>query len=380
MKPRFILAIAMILTLTLCGCTREVTRDDLPELMSDFSAPQAVNNQADHYAVLNGEHYIDLNRLSPDGTLDKIADNVPPGNPYMATIYSIATDGEFIFCSAQNMQSSTNYEYHFRNGIYRINVINNEILQLHEWERPNVYFNNYSIFIYGDYVYFFIDDSGLNRLCKVKKDGSDFEVLSDIGSDAIYSAFFIYNDEYYYLYDGNLYLADDEHLDGGTELYGNITRIDLYNGYFYFTVYNEEKVVFELFRAPVGNYSEPEFLFENIYNVNSGSSLKIDYDMTTDCPATPSSTFYNKLTNNTSISVINLDTGEEITNPACQKSLVNENISANNRWVNQDICEFQGLSGRYKIKVNVERNNNNSVNKGIRCGVYTAINSVKVSK
>ena len=164
------------------------------------------------------------------------------------------------------MQSSTNYEYHFRNGIYRINVINNEILQLHEWERPNVYFNNYSIFIYGDYVYFFIDDSGLNRLCKVKKDGSDFEVLSDIGSDAIYSAFFIYNDEYYYLYDGNLYLADDEHLDGGTELYGNITRIDLYNGYFYFTVYNEEKVVFELFRAPVGNYSEPEFLFENIYN------------------------------------------------------------------------------------------------------------------
>ena len=68
------------------------------------------------------------------------------------------------------------------------------------------------------------------------------------------------------MYDGNLYLADDEHLDGGTELYGNITRIDLYNGYFYFTVYNEEKVVFELFRAPVGNYSEPEFLFENIYN------------------------------------------------------------------------------------------------------------------
>ena len=266
MKPRFILAIAMILTLTLCGCTREVTRDDLPELMSDFSAPQAVNNQTNHYVMLNGEHYIDLSRLSSDGTLDKIADNVPPGNPYMATIYSIATDGEFIFCSAQNMQSSTNYEYHFRNGIYRINVINNEILQLHEWERPNVYFNNYSIFIYGDYVYFFIDDSGLNRLCKVKKDGSDFEVLSDIGSDAIYSAFFIYNDEYYYLYDGNLYLADDEHLDGGTELYGNITRIDLYNGYFYFTVYNEEKVVFELFRAPVGNYSEPEFLFENINN------------------------------------------------------------------------------------------------------------------
>lgn len=133
-------------------------------------------------------------------------------------------------------------------------------------------------------------------------------------------------------------------------------------------------------KSQENNVMQTSALFENIYNVNSGSSLKIDYDMTTDCPATPSSTFYNKLTNNTSISVINLDTGEEITNPACQKSLVNENISANNRWVNQDICEFQGLSGRYKIKVNVERNNNNSVNKGIRCGVYTAINSVKVSK
>ena len=146
-KKLFIFTYIMMLVCLCAGCNTQTKYVELSQdVLQSFTPLQAVNNQTNHYVMLNGEHYIDLSRLSPDGTLDKIAENVPVGNPYMATIYSIATDGEYIFCSAQNMQSSTDYEYHFRNGIYRIDVVNNEILPLHEWERPNVYFNNYSIF------------------------------------------------------------------------------------------------------------------------------------------------------------------------------------------------------------------------------------------
>lgn len=117
-------------------------------------------------------------------------------------------------------------------------------------------------------------------------------------------------------------------------------------------------------------------MFETVYNVNSGGSITIDYDMSMSCPSP--NQYYDELTNYTKISLYNVLTNEEISD-TCESTLINKNINNENRWINQNPCEFRNLDeGEYKIKVSVERNNNNSAGKGIRCGVYTAINSVEI--
>ena len=261
MKPRFILAIAMILTLTLCGCTREVTRDDLPELMSDFSAPQAVDNQADHYAVLNGEHYIDLNRLSPDGTLDKIADNVPPGNPYMADFKYLAADGEYLYCNAKNMQTSEENEYHMRSGIYRIDVTNNTIIPLLEWENDEYTYSNPWLYLRDGYIYFLLD----LQLCRIKTDGTEFEKLSDYNDSYRCTNFFIDDNGYcYYIQNLTLYRASDTSLADSEELISDVGKVTLYDGYLYYSdsILSEDSSC--LYRVPLDFSSDVQLLADDM--------------------------------------------------------------------------------------------------------------------
>lgn len=246
------MAITIIYIAILTGCTPNgngeiIKNNDKIEIISayidsNYMLTNPYGNTIKHYCIINGKHYFDLNLLSIDGTMNKIADNIPYGNPFNASINGIATDGEYLYCHAWNLQINEYLPNERRSGLYKIDVNNKTVELLYEWETPSYINNNYSIVFEGEYIYFFIPVSNTNDLCRIKKDGTNFEKLTNNDGN-IYTGIFFVNDQVFYHKDGNLYKTVINDIDNGILVYENLYTIELYKGYFYCTTSNEKEFI-----------------------------------------------------------------------------------------------------------------------------------------
>jgi hypothetical protein len=253
-KVKYIIFISIIITYIVItiGCTSGGNNDivkDIDKIVnvstyihSNFEPINFYSNQAKHYCMINDKHYFDLNVMSEDGTINKISDNIPYGNPFNANIYGIATDGEYLYCHAWNLQINKNLANERKLGLYKIDVNKKTVEPLYEWETPDYISNSYSITFEGEYIYFFMSIGNTNDLCRIKKDGTDFEKLTNNKEDTIYNGIFFVNDQVFYHKNSKLYKTTINNIDSGIMIYENLYTIELYKGYFYCTtpsLYNE---------------------------------------------------------------------------------------------------------------------------------------------
>lgn len=243
------------------GCAdSNVSKEVNMDVLDYFKNPSQVHYQDNNYVMLNGVHYIDLNRLSPDGTLDKIADNIPYGNPYMADIYGIATDGEYLYCIAKNLQYKEDNKNHMKTGLYKIDISTNEIFPLYEWDEAGVHL---PINFDGDYIYFFIYDSDSHQLCRIKKNGEGFEQLTNYAG-MYYLGFFMIDGYYYYIENGEFYRTANKDFSEAEMLLSNINTMKYCNGYFYYTRATDEEYVYNLYRIDSGFTGKEELLIDDL--------------------------------------------------------------------------------------------------------------------
>ena len=248
---RFILLSITIFVITGCSYNNQ-----------DFTVCNPDTNQVKHYCMIGDKHYFDLNVMSENGTMNKIAGNIPYGNPWNANIYSIATDGEYLYCHTFNLQTKEDIAHERKLGLYKIDVENNIITPLHEWEFPkNGSINHYSITFEGEYVYFFISNGTANDICRIKKDGTEFEQLTN-NQGSVYSGLFFVDGNVYYHKDNNLYITTLDNLDSGELFYENLYTIELYNGYFYCTTYDDNK---EFIRIKTDDPKNVEVLIDDMH-------------------------------------------------------------------------------------------------------------------
>ena len=250
---KFIFIIVMLLLLI--SCNNSLNTDEFIPLGID-------SNQTQHYCMIGDKHYFDLNVMSENGTMNKIAENIPYGNPFSSEIFGIATDGEYLYCHAYNLQIKEDTADELKSGLYKIDVENNIITPLHEWDTPKYRSNNYSIKFREDYVYFFKSNNyESNDVCRVKKDGTEFEQLTD-NKESTYSGLFFAGDRVYYHRNSNLYKTTLDNLENGELFYEDLYSIELYNGYFY-CLENKTNTFIEI---KENDTSSMRVLFADMYN------------------------------------------------------------------------------------------------------------------
>ena len=227
--------IFITIAILLISCQSRET-DVTTYIKSNYQPINPYSNQAKHYVMIDGNHYFDLNVLSDDGTMDKIADNIPYGNPFNANIYGIATDGEYLYCLAWNLQIDENLVDHRNSGLYKIDVNTKTVEPLHEWETPKYISNNYSIAFADDYLYFTKSIGETNEVFRIKTDGLDFEQLTNNNEGLPYMGIFLIDTSVFYVQNGNLYKTMFGDFNNSSVIYENLYAVELYNGYFYITI------------------------------------------------------------------------------------------------------------------------------------------------
>ncbi len=241
---KYIVLITIIYIVIITGCfsckNNEIVKDtDKTEnagiyINSNYIPLNPYSNQVKHYCMIDDKHYFDLNVMSDDGTMNKISDNIPYGNPFNSNIFGIATDGEYLYCHAWNLQINENSTNERKLGLYKIDVNKKIVEPLYEWETPNGISNHYSITFEGVYIYFFMSTGNTNDLCRIKKDGTGFEKLTN-NDGSVYTGMFFVNDQVFYHKESKLYKTTIDNIDNGILFYENLSTIELYNGYFYCT-------------------------------------------------------------------------------------------------------------------------------------------------
>ena len=218
------------------GCAPAVINDVSAYINSDYTPLTSYSSRENHYCMIDGKHYFDLNVLSDNGTMNKIADNIPYGNPFRADIYGIETDGEYLYCCAMNLWIDEDNEVSASDrtlGIYKIDVNAKTVQPLYEWESPPSRSNIWSLIFEGDYIYFFMTVGETNDICRIKKDGTDFEKLTANNEIVSYGGLYFAGDAVYYNNLGKLYKTTADNLETGELIYENIHSIELYKDYFY---------------------------------------------------------------------------------------------------------------------------------------------------
>lgn len=257
----FFIIICFIICLTIfISCS---SKNNQTEYNHEIYIPLNINsNRIQHYCMINDKNYFDLCALADNGTINYISDNIPPGNKINTIINGITTDGQYLYCHARDMQINDSGKIMPYTGIYKIDIINNEINVLAEWDTPNYRHNYYSMQINGDYIYFFKDnDYKSNDICRVKINGTEYEQLTN-NKGSIYTGIFFINDTVYYHKDINLYKTTINNLDNGELFFENLYAIELYNGYFY-CISNTENTFLKI---KADDPTSVNVLFNDIYN------------------------------------------------------------------------------------------------------------------
>jgi len=252
----------MTVAILLISCQSRET-DITTYTKSDYQPINSYSNQGKHYVMIEGNHYFDLNVLSDDGTMDKIADNIPYGNPFNANIYGIATDGEYLYCLAWNLRIDENLADHRKSGLYKIDVNNKTVEPLYEWETPKYVSNNYSMTFTDQYLYFTKSIGDTNEVCRIKKDGSDFEQLTNNNEGLPYMGIFLLDNSVFYVKNGNLYKTTFDDFDNASVVYENLYAVELYEGYFYLTITTQNENT-ELIRIKADDPSSTEMLINDM--------------------------------------------------------------------------------------------------------------------
>ena len=242
--------------------TEEKNTDAFTDQTIDFLAINLKSNHQREYCVIQGNSYIQLGKLNHENVLEKIADNLPPiNNKHDATVHGITTDGTFLYAYIRIFTYEDNKVLR-RTYLYRINPVTGEYISLYDYEQPSVINNNFSLNLFGDYLYFFIpNDAGYNELCRVKTDGSEYEQLTQGNTqDGIYTGMIEYDHVYYLIKNNCVYRTTAISMKDAELFLENITTIELYQDTLYFV---RDSTMYRI------NLREPdkiELCFENIYD------------------------------------------------------------------------------------------------------------------
>jgi len=245
----------------LLSCEKQVVNNGNAAIDTIVFSPivQYTNRQM-RYCNIENTNYIEYAMINHNNELNYFNDNIPPikqKNDAMAR--SVTTDGEklYVYTRVLTVEEEiiTNKTY-----IYKIDMSNYQLTILYEWDTPRTGRTNFSINIYGDYLYFFKDNvNGSNDICRIKTDGSDFKQLTE-NNGSIYTGVFVINNTIYYQQDRIIYKANLNSIDQREIFFVDAYTIDLYNGFFYI-VRNTDRTMIQI--KPENN--ETKELFENVY-------------------------------------------------------------------------------------------------------------------
>ena len=199
-----------------------------------YTPVNLIKNSPNHYCFVNGKNYIDFCVLSDDGKLDYISETIPPNEYQVDTVVrGMTAEDEMLYYYTRDYRIAEDGQIIKKTIIYKFDAINNEIYKLDDWDTLKSEHNNSSIQIYENYLYFFkSNEYGSNDICRINKNGGEFEKLTD-NHDSIYTGLFFFDDSVYYQKDLMLYKTTMDNLKNGELLFENISTIELYNGYFY---------------------------------------------------------------------------------------------------------------------------------------------------